>query len=138
MKNLKLVFKTVLVAVFMLLSLNSFSQDKSRANGEAKEKMKERKAELKSKLNLDAKQAEQFDEITLRNRNEAKQKMQSLPTDASQKEKRDIMKTYLDKADVEIIAILNPEQQKIYKEEKEKLKQEKKEMVKRKRAEKEL
>ncbi len=133
MKNLNLKFFTALFAVFMLLNLNGFSQGRSKGNGEAKAKMEERKSELKAKLNLDAKQSEQFDEITKRNRTEAKQKMQSLPADASQKEKREIMKTYLEKADAEIIAILNADQQKIYKEEKEKMRQEKKENAKSKR-----
>ena len=134
MKNFKIGSICVFFAVFMLLNLNGYSQGKPRGNGEAKAKMKERKAELKTKLNLDAKQSQQFDEITKINRAEAKQKINELPADASQKEKHGIMKSYLEKADAEILAILNIDQQKIYKEEKEKLKQERKENAKSKRA----
>jgi len=134
MKNFKIGSICVFFAVFMLLNLNGYSQGKPRGNGEAKAKMEERKSVLKAKLNLDAKQSEQFDEITKRNRAEAKQKIKELPADASQKEKHGIMKSYLEKADAEILAILNIDQQKIYKEEKEKLKQERKGNAKSKRA----
>ncbi len=130
MKNLNVIKSSLVLIVMMVLSLGNqvYAQGPQNAQMEAK------RNELKAKLNLTPKQTEQFDEITKRNREEARQKAKGLPESASQKEKKDIMKASMEKADAEIIAILNVEQQKIFKEEKEKMRQERKEKAKAKRA----
>ena len=134
MKKLNSIAGGLLMSVFMLVITTGYAQEKPRGDGQNKAKMEEKKNELKAKLNLSASQSEQFDAIAKKNREEARQKIQALPADATQKEKRQIMKASMEKADAEIIAILNPEQQKIFSAEKEKMKNENKEKAKKKRA----
>lgn len=136
MKNPLHPVKFICLVAFSFLTINAFSQNGGARAGQAKANLQEKRDSLKLVLKLSDTQSKQFDEITAKHRNEARQKAQSLPADASPKEKRDIMKTAMENADAEIMAILTPEQQKIFKQEKEKMKAQMQSKAKEKRGKK--
>lgn len=119
-----------LLVLFTGLSMTVLAQGKPGKGPEKKAEMEKRRQELKAKLNLTEVQSAKFDEITARHREEAKKKASELPPDATQAQKKEIMKNALESADKEIMELLDSEQQAIYKAEKEKMKQEAKEKKK--------
>ncbi len=136
MKNSLRLFKLICLLAFSFFTINAFSQNGGPRAGQAKANLQEKRDSLKLMLKLSESQSKQFDEITAKHRAEAKTKAQSLPADASPKEKRDIMKAAMESADAEIMAMLTPEQQKIFQQEKEKMKAQRQSKAKEKRGKK--
>lgn len=122
------------ILLLTLLGFFSNSMVLGQAKKEQQAEMKEKKEALKAKLNLSSDQSSKFDEITKRNRMEAKAKLDALPADASKEAKREIMRSSASKADEEIMSILTEDQRVIYKQEKENMKKEMKEKNKQKKA----
>lgn len=128
--------KQILLLLFLVTFVSPmlFAQANKELNKEQQEQMKEKRDALKAKLNLSSDQSKKFDEITKRNRMEAKAKLEALPADASKQARREIMQSSALKADGEIMEILTKDQQVIYKEEKENMKKERQEKNKQKKA----
>jgi hypothetical protein len=124
MKNVKKTM-ALIFCLGILLIFNPLMAQTGQGNGQGnREEMKKRSEELKVKLKLSPEQSAMYDKIISSNREEARTQMMALPEDASRLEKSEIMKKSMEKADGEILEILDGEQQKIYKEEKEKMKAE--------------
>lgn len=102
--------------------------------GGMRQEMKQRTEELKAKLKLTPEQTLMFDEIMKRNREEARNQMMALPDDALPMERNAIAKKSIEKADTEIMEILDSEQQAMYKAERDiqkgKMKERRKEKMK--------
>lgn len=128
--------KQILLLLFLVTFVSPmlFAQANKELNKEQQEQMKEKRDALKAKLNLSSDQSKKFDEITKRNRMEAKAKLEALPADASKQARREIMQSSALKADGEIMEILTKDQQVIYKQEKENMKKERQEKNKQKKA----
>jgi len=128
--------KQTLLLIFLVTFASPilFAQANGYLNKEQQEQMNEKRDALKAKLNLSSDQSNKFDEITKRNRMEAKTKLEALPADAGKQARREIMLSSALKADGEIMAILTKDQQVIYKEEKENMKKERQEKNKQKKA----
>ncbi|MCG9879371.1 MAG: hypothetical protein MH472_02120 [Bacteroidia bacterium] len=118
MKNLTVSILSLVFVLFFGLNQSNAQGNRGRGNG-MQAAMKERTDSLKIKLKLTEVQAAKFDEIMKRNREEGKQKMMELPEDANRMERAEVMKETMQKADAEILEILDSEQQAIYKKEKE-------------------
>lgn len=117
------------------VSMQVSAQKGKGERGERGEKRKEMKAkglELKEKLNLSPEQQTKIKEIRKRHHEDVKAKLLANPK-ATKEEKRKMMRTAMESADAEIFAILNADQQTIYKQEKEKRKAERMEKRKNKK-----
>ncbi len=126
-----------LIVMFFIIFTVAVNFD-SLAQKSKMEKRKEMKAkgqEFKDKLKLTDDQMVKLKEIRKRSREEVKAKLAANPN-ASKEEKRKMMRSSIEAADIEIMAILTPEQQVIYREEKEKRKQERIEKMKQNKAKK--
>lgn len=126
-----------LIVMFFIIFTVAVNFD-SLAQKSKMEKRKEMKAkgqEFKDKLKLTDDQMVKLKEIRKRSREELKAKLAANPN-ATKEEKRKMMRSAIEAADIEIMAILTPEQQVIYKEEKEKRKQERIEKMKQNKAKK--
>jgi Spy/CpxP family protein refolding chaperone len=120
-----------LIVMFFIIFTVAVNFD-SLAQKSKMEKRKEMKAkgqEFKDKLKLTDDQMVKLKEIRKKSRDEVKAKLAANPN-ATKEEKRKIMRSAVEAADIEIMAILTPEQQVIYKQEKEKRKQERIEKMK--------
>ena len=87
--------KQTLLLIFLVTFASPilFAQANGYLNKEQQEQMNEKRDALKAKLNLSSDQSKKFDEITKRNRMEAKAKLEALPADASKQERREIMQS---------------------------------------------
>jgi Spy/CpxP family protein refolding chaperone len=124
-----------LIVMFFIIFTVAVNFD-SLAQKSKMEKRKEMKAkgqEFKDKLKLTDDQMVKLKEIRKRSREEVKAKLAANPN-ATKEEKRKMMRSSIEAADIEIMAILTPEQQVIYREEKEKRKQERIEKMKQNKA----
>ncbi len=120
-----------LIVMFFIIFTVAVNFD-SLAQKSKMEKRKEMKAkgqEFKDKLKLTDDQMVKMKEIRKKTKDEVKAKLAANPN-ATKEEKRKIMRSAVEAADIEIMAILTPEQQVIYKQEKEKRKQERIEKMK--------
>ncbi len=120
----------LIVMFFIIFTVAvNFDSLAQKSKIENRKEMKAKAQEFKDKLKLTDEQMEKMKGIRKRTRDEVKSKLSANPN-ATKEEKRKMMRSAIEAADIEIMAILTPEQQVIYKEEKEKRKQERIEKMK--------
>ncbi|MFY8108576.1 MAG: hypothetical protein ACOVO9_06275 [Bacteroidia bacterium] len=120
----------LIVMFFIIFTVAvNFDSLAQKSKSEKKKEMKAKGQEFKDKLKLTDDQMVKMKEIRKKTRDDIKAKLTANPN-ATKEEKRKMMKSALEAADIEIMAVLTPEQQVIYKEEKEKRKQERIEKMK--------
>ncbi len=135
MKKIKITFVFLSLLTIFSLSANAQTNENSdkpgRAGGEQKQgDLKGRIEEMKAKLGLTPEQDAKIQEISKKNREEFRTRMQAIPKDAQDEARRNLRKEMMNKTDDEILELLTTEQQTIYKAEKEKMKSEMRDKMK--------
>ena len=120
----------LIVMFFIIFTVAvNFDSLAQKSKIENRKEMKAKAQEFKDKLKLTDEQMEKMKGIRKRTTDEVKSKLSANPN-ATKEEKRKMMRSAIEAADIERRVILTPEQQVIYKEEKEKRKQERIEKMK--------